>query len=77
MRFASFFNVLPQFRKGSRLGAESHVGRNYLKGRDGDHINAVLAAAGFNFHLLLRWLATFLRAWALAALMADERAQII
>ena len=31
------------------------MGRNYLKGRDGDRINAVLAAAGFNFHLLLRW----------------------
>jgi hypothetical protein len=29
---------------------------NYLKGRDGDRINAVLAAAGYNFSLLLRWL---------------------
>jgi IS5 family transposase len=36
--------------------------RNYLKGRDGDRINAVLAAAGYNFGLLLRWLAEFLRA---------------
>jgi len=26
-----------------------------LKGRDGDRINAVLAAAGYNFSLLLRW----------------------
>jgi IS5 family transposase len=34
---------------------------NDLKGRDGDRINAVLAAAGFNFHLLLRWLAALLR----------------
>ncbi len=33
------------------------MGRNYLKGRDGDRINAVLAAAGYNFGLLLRWLA--------------------
>jgi transposase, IS5 family len=39
-----------------------HLGRNHLKGRDGDRINAVLAAAGYNFHLLLRWLAAFLRA---------------
>ena len=31
------------------------MGRNYLKGRDGDRINAVLAAAGYNFSLLLRW----------------------
>jgi len=46
-----------------------HLGRNHLKGRDGDRINAVLAAAGYNFHLLLRWLAAILRAFiqALAA----------
>ena len=25
------------------------MGRNYLKGRDGDRINAVLAAADYNF----------------------------
>ncbi len=36
--------------------------RNYLTGRDGDRINAVLAAAGFNFSLLLRWLGELLRA---------------
>jgi IS5 family transposase len=35
--------------------------RNYLKGRDGDRINAVLAAAGYNFGLLLRWLERLLR----------------
>ena len=33
-----------------------------LKGRDGDRINAVLAAAGYNFGLLLRWLQRLLRA---------------
>ena len=37
------------------LKAEHRMGRNHLKGRDGDRSNAVLAAAGFNFHLLLRW----------------------
>jgi len=38
------------------------MSRNYLKGRDGDRINAVLAAAGYKFSLLLRWLAgTFAR----------------
>jgi IS5 family transposase len=35
--------------------------RNYLKGREGDRINAVLAAAGYNFSLLIRWLAELLR----------------
>ena len=40
------------------------MGRNYLTGRDGDRINAVLAAAGYNFSLLLRWFAKLLRALA-------------
>lgn len=44
------------------LKAEHRMGRNYLKGRDGDRINAVLAAAGYNFGLLLRWLERLLRA---------------
>jgi IS5 family transposase len=35
--------------------AEHRMGRNYLKYHAGDRTNAVLAAAGFNFHLLLRW----------------------
>src|SRR5579872_7242005 len=40
--------------------AEHRLGRNYLKGCDGDRSNAVLAAAGYNFSLLLRWLARLL-----------------
>ena len=44
------------------IKAEHRMGRNYLKGRDGDRINAVLAAAGYNFSLLLRWLERLLRA---------------
>jgi IS5 family transposase len=42
--------------------------RNHLKGRDGDRINAVLAAAGYNFNLLLRWFEEFLRATFLIVL---------
>jgi hypothetical protein len=42
--------------------AEHRMDRNYLKGRVGDRINAVLAAAGYNFGQLLRWLAALLRA---------------
>jgi IS5 family transposase len=34
--------------------------RNYLNGRNGNRINAILAAVGFNFHLLIRWFAEFL-----------------
>jgi IS5 family transposase len=36
--------------------AEHRMGRNYLAGAKGDAVNAVLAAAGYNFSLLLRWL---------------------
>jgi IS5 family transposase len=42
--------------------AEHRMDRNYLKGRQGDRINAILAAAGYNFGLLLCWLAELLRA---------------
>jgi IS5 family transposase len=44
------------------IKAEHRMDRNYLKGRDGDRSNAVLAAAGYNFSLLLRWIAELLRA---------------
>jgi transposase, IS5 family len=44
------------------LKAEHRMGRNYLKGRNGDRANAVLAAAGYNFALLWRWLRRLLRA---------------
>jgi IS5 family transposase len=36
--------------------------RNHRKGRQGDRINAILAAAGYNFSLLLRWFRRLLRA---------------
>jgi transposase, IS5 family len=52
--------------------AEHRMDRNYLKGRGGDRINAVLAAAGYNFALLLRWLAALLRA-LFQALLASSR----
>jgi IS5 family transposase len=42
--------------------ADHRMGRNYLKGYHGDRTNAVLAAAGYNFRLLLRWLEKLLRA---------------
>src|SRR3954454_6903680 len=43
------------------LKNEHRMGRNHLAGRAGDGANAVLAAAGYNFGLLLRWLALLLR----------------
>jgi IS5 family transposase len=44
------------------LKDDHRMGRNHLKGRDGDRINAVLAAAGYNFSLLRRWFQRLLRA---------------
>ena len=58
------------------LKAEHRLGRNYLKGRDGDRINAVLAAAGYNFGLLLRWLERLLRALIAMLVTNDPRTQI-
>ena len=44
------------------LKDDHRMRRNHLKGREGDRINAVLAAAGYNFSLLLRWFRRLLRA---------------
>jgi transposase, IS5 family len=52
------------------------MGRNYLKGRAGDRINAVLAAARYNFSLLLRWLERLLCALIRAPLTALPGVQI-
>lgn len=39
------------------LKSDHRMDRNYLAGRAGDAANAVLAAVGYNFRLLLNWLA--------------------
>ncbi|MGY4497982.1 hypothetical protein ACVWYH_001913 [Bradyrhizobium sp. GM24.11] len=43
------------------LKAEHRMGRNYLWYQQGDANNAVLAAAGYNFRRLIRWLSLLLR----------------
>ena len=43
------------------LKTDGHMDRNYLKGRDGDHANAVLTATGHNLRLVLKWLRALLR----------------
>jgi IS5 family transposase len=48
------------------------MGRNYLAGTAGDAINAILAAVGYNFRILLTWLRLLLRlilAWLFASLI--------
>ena len=44
------------------LKSDGHLGRNYLAGRHGDHLNAVLTAIGYNFRLVFRWPKRLLRA---------------
>ena len=39
---------------------EHRIGRNYLAHAQGDAVKAILAAAGYNFALLLNWLKGFL-----------------
>jgi transposase, IS5 family len=48
------------------IKAEHRMGRNYLAHAQGDAVNAVLAAAGYNFSLLLRWLRELLCLIAMA-----------
>jgi hypothetical protein len=40
----------------NELKTDGHLGRCYLKGRDGDAANAILSAAGYNLRLVLAWL---------------------
>ena len=35
---------------------DGHLDRNFLKGRLGDQINAVMSAVGYNLRLILKWL---------------------
>jgi IS5 family transposase len=51
---------------------EHRMGRNYLAHEQGDAINAILAAAGYNFRLLLTWLRLLLRLF-LTLLFAQPR----
>ncbi|MBR7653787.1 MULTISPECIES: IS5 family transposase [Brucella] len=50
---------------------EHRMDRSYLAGKQGDAINAILAAVGYNFSLLLKWISQFL-CLMLAALMPNE-----
>jgi len=60
------------------MKGEGHLGRCYLKGRDGDAANAILTAVGHNLRLVLTWLRIILRLIperTLARLLVPNRAQ--
>ena len=48
------------------------MGRNFLRGREGDRINAVLAAAGHNFKRLAQWLGDVLRLILIGVLVKNR-----
>ena len=52
------------------MKSDGHLGRNFLKGRLGDQLNAILSAVGYNFRLVLKWLRALLRL-ILLDLLAD------
>lgn len=54
------------------LKTDGRMDRNFLKGRDGDKINAILTAAGHNYRLILKWI-RLLCALFLAALFPADR----
>jgi IS5 family transposase len=54
------------------LKSEHRMGRNHLAHSAGDAVNAVLAAVGYNFRLLIRWLAV-LCVLTIAGLLAESR----
>lgn len=47
---------------------DGHLGRCYLKGRDGDAANTILTAVGYNLRLVLAWLRELLRLLLIAVL---------
>ncbi len=49
---------------------DGHLGRNFLKGRHDDQINAVMSAVGYNLRLILKWLRKLLRKIIAAILVA-------
>jgi IS5 family transposase len=51
---------------------DGHLARNFLKGRLGDQINAVMSAVGYNLRLILKWLRKLL-CKIIAALIAAMR----
>ncbi len=50
--------------------SDGHLDRNFLHGRLGDRINAVMSAVGYNLRLILKWLRKLLRQIIAAILVA-------
>lgn len=53
------------------LKSDGRLDRNYLTGRDGDRINAILAGAAYNYRLVLKWL-RFSCAWIRGGFLGEQ-----
>ena len=51
------------------MKSDGHLGRCYLKGREGDAANVVLTVSGHNLRLVVAWLRLLLRLNALLGLL--------
>lgn len=69
-RRAAIEPTIGHLKRGNRMD------RNYLTGREGDRINALLAAAGYNLRKLLRWVVFAPIFWLWHRLAARLTAQI-
>jgi IS5 family transposase len=58
------------------LKSDNRMNRNYLTGREGDKINAVLSAAGYNLRKLLRWVVFAPIFWLMGWLKATLAVEI-
>ena len=57
------------------MKSDNRMNRNYLTGSEGDKINTLLSAAGYNLRKLLRWIVfapIFWLRWLLAARLHIE-----
>jgi IS5 family transposase len=58
------------------LKSDNRMNRNYLTGSEGDKINTLLSAAGYNFRKLLRWIVFAPNFWLWHRLAAKLAAEI-
>jgi len=68
-RRAAVEPVIGHIKNGHRMD------RNYLAHQQGDAVNPILAAAGYNFRLILKWIA-LLCAWVLGVLLPVRHNQV-
>lgn len=62
------------------MKADHRMGKNHLKGRAGDRFNVKMAAIGFNFRRILKWLEAFilwLLLWLRVNLPAQEKRALV